>query len=569
MIISTLAQSDTVHKLANRLTKFGFMEVSQVFRAFGSVIALGLVFSTSIAWGQDFTTPAMNDRADLEQNYNIERRREDGHVVLPIADRARVFNIYSFDGTSTNVQSYGSSSTMMLMDDSDPERIQKFRQKYNLKLWGRGKRVLSSSTFLIESLDGKERYYFKPQRTTSYYDNGRQITNSRNGPKVVRTATAVSKFVEELFRYRPPLYGDFLPENRGAVLLETDYTYSYSLRSVEPSRGVRSGHKLIPLAALVGSREGQGDRLEMVQKYADQAGLSPREWLSTEYAVKFAKFIAEMNFVYGLHPSAHTQNTLAIVNEQTGRIERFVFRDAPDMLIDGRIANRNFPPQILSELLSAAEVRQLYKKFSAETHNAWMPEVYFKNYTAQSLTLLFQETDRVGMDAVLVGYFLEQYLKEVRHITGLRTDLEGTLSKSALELIAAMKEGFASLEHMARVKLGHYTVTLDNIYSSILHSVFSNLLEKLGPDLKTATPLLQDKTEYFRKWKQAEAENKIIYLTGRSFCAPEIIDPASDYSHSFMTDSRGIIVLRDGIPIVHIPNLLPRPAVGLCPRLFL
>ncbi len=49
---------------------------------------------------------------------------------------------------------------------------------------------------------------------------------------------------------------------------------------------------------------------------------------------KLAKFLAKLNYKYGLYPTPHTQNLLAVLNFETGDIEQFSFRDGADVSFD-------------------------------------------------------------------------------------------------------------------------------------------------------------------------------------------------------------------------------------------
>ena len=117
---------------------------------------------------------------------------------------------------------------------------------------------------------------------------------------------------------------------------------------------------------------------------------SPEEWIKKEYIPKLAEVHSHQLFELGLWIEAHTQNTLMYYNKRTGKVERFVFRDHEDALLNSQFwlssnltVNKNHLLRIKQHFLPSimGDIMGLKSDFNRGHIRTNIPIIYPMEYT--------------------------------------------------------------------------------------------------------------------------------------------------------------------------------------------
>ena len=477
--------------------------------------------------------------------YNVVQRRDDGLSVLPISDRENEIAIYSFlvprnQAVSLSGEAIEEKYVEFLIPENHPEYID-LKSQFHMTPYASSFRILSKSTRQVYLPDGTA-FYLKTSRA--------QSGQSGNSSDVLSLGLAKSKYVQQLFQEDPPEHSDILREQAGFALSIPNHNYAFVKRDYFPlHKALDPDEELVPLTALFGSLDSKNSRLNEAQiahELAARSGLSYKDWIKNEYAVKFALFLAEMNFKYGLHPAAHLQNTLAVVNAKSGRIVRFAYRDHADFMVD------QITPTVFGSLkktipdVSSRVKAYLYSNFQGETSGVSQPEIFFKSYGMQSLLLPFGtqfSEEYYQLIIPLLGQFFETYMAQAERILGIdfSSSEKGRFLRSK---IAAMKSGLKEYEPFSRIQ--EYTINFDETRSAtnIVIDIYSELslltVEKLSVGINFDYSY---QIELKKKWLASQVDHKIDYFN--YLAEKRLSDLIADREIVFHDDPvRGLLAFR-------------------------
>ncbi len=187
---------------------------------------------------------------------------------------------------------------------------------------------------------------------------------------------------------------------------------------------------------------------------------------------KFAKFLAKMNFKYGLHPLAHLQ---------------------------------------ICEKIE----RHLFSNFKGEAFGVSNPSVYFKSYTMQTLLLPFNSSrSNEYYDLIIpsLGIFFETYYTQAEQILGIKFN-SSEKGRDLLSAIQAMRNGSKEFNRYWRQK-GVVNIDEELIASNFIGDIFK-LLRQAAVH-KVSLPINFDyyaQKTLEKKWLELEDNRKIDYYT--------------------------------------------------------
>ncbi len=415
--------------------------------------------------------PELNERISLESTFNVPLRVNDGLQVLPLADRGVDIPIYSFEVPSEYVTDLSekpiSTKTVKFYITPREPSYKTLSQLFKMELAGFSQRVLSRTTKIVKT---ENPFYLKTRPDNSVLKRGLLISNYLKA--------TIDKTRFELT--------DLLTEKEGFSLRINDISYSFLVRDYFPRFSkLDKEQRLIPLVALFGFKETAKAEPHlminnMAQEYAKKSGLSYHDWLLTEYAVNFGKYIAELNSA-GLMPLAHLQNTLAIVNDTTGKIIKFVGRDWGDSLVFSFIPEGfNVLNSQQTSLLKKSDY-QLYSYFSGgERYNISEPGAFFSGYVFQSLHLLFDLNVRAQYELALntFGHFLDGYLENLCKL--LKIDKSKRNWSDLFKLKDMLKGSYSDLVSYYRDEKKSNIPMIEMLSANIFTNIFDSLQREIG-----------------------------------------------------------------------------------------
>lgn len=295
-----------------------------------------------------------------------------------------------------------------------------------------GTRWLSKATYLI--------YSTKESNLVPIYvkvPDGKDINNSF----MAKSALQNNDFIESQLREDKEPGFSFFPERTISLVSSKGFEYANVFRSANPVGSTNESHPLpeslhvvlggaVDDAALFhhavtqhrrriisdkGPDPAKYFKTPLLNKYARAKNMSQDEWIEKEYLPKLARWIAKLNFKYGLYIEGHTQNILARISEETGEILDFTFRDVGDVLTDPlkRTLEGKKYQEGTAEERHRFQVNRHYddekKKMREAGENSW-------GMTAQSL---WSFEIKKESQPKWVGIYLKEYLKAVREMPGL------------------------------------------------------------------------------------------------------------------------------------------------------
>lgn len=276
-----------------------------------------------------------------------------------------------------------------------------------------GTKMQSHSTYMVWDAESRPVAYIKARQQDS--------TTSRS---MVQAAVLVNDYVEKALAQKPTDYPiSVFTERFGAAIHLPDVgDYAYSVRSINPNFVPHGDNlELLPLHGFLGS---------LKLSYAAVAtGLSVDKWLTEEYAPKLGKFIARLNYEYGIYPEAHSQNLLIYLNTVTGRIQDFAFRDMADTAIDPFvwISPGNSPLPLTKHLQGPNSISRLgrwHTSAAAEAKLTDTPDAGWVN-AGHIIQNNFEDMVKKSELKLLHGLttaFLQSFVTEAQKMTGFDTD---------------------------------------------------------------------------------------------------------------------------------------------------
>jgi hypothetical protein len=390
----------------------------------------------------------------MEWAYNVKRRD-------PIAPENReIFLISYFDVPEAEVQvvlgAYPSYVPDQLKIVSDGETYYRFfipdkyqferrwnvsvplqdiRARYELK---RGRyyaaKIQGNGSFLIfDSVDIYRAFVAK------FFHRRHDIKKNRNkiedGAFGVRAGDYIRNLLESdphplvEFLYEPSAYGikkRTRPDPEAPLYAQS--TRELSIDSIKNEKTT-----VYPLHALLGLKVGITEagtdyRTHLhraLEEAASHLGVTVSEWVKNEYAKKLARFVAITQFRYGIYIEGHTQNLLARINNETGEIESFLFRDATDVLFDyyPLIAKGKKVPV---EIFGQQTPSEIFRWTRTEGESDRLPEYMFLEYTNQSMKAQNLPFDTETLSGSYKNYLLE-FIEQAQEITGVKILFRGKI----------------------------------------------------------------------------------------------------------------------------------------------
>lgn len=198
-------------------------------------------------------------------------------------------------------------------------------------------------------------------------------SDGTNSAANVVQAINTNDVVEALFAASPKKPAkNYLPERFGA----TYKGVSYSIRNeIPPGHQENQDHDILPLHAVLGIYAEQVQRpaevFTIYKKAAQMMGISVEDWIVQQYIPRLTEFIFNLTVELGIFPAAHTQNLKIILNNKTGEVVGFVFRDMNDVQIDPNLTIisvgfskavqdilKNIPTKMISQSIALNAVRE-------------------------------------------------------------------------------------------------------------------------------------------------------------------------------------------------------------------
>ncbi len=144
----------------------------------------------------------------------------------------------------------------------------------------------------------------------------------------VKTAIGVNDYVEKNVGQSDATASfSYFPERFGAHIELAGLQYTFSTRLTQPAKKTfGDGSGLVPAHGFLGSDD--------LIKAATQRNLTKEAYIEQELMPKFAKFLAQANYIFGIYPEAHAQNLVFKIHPQNGEIEHIFFRDMADTSVD-------------------------------------------------------------------------------------------------------------------------------------------------------------------------------------------------------------------------------------------
>ncbi|MCK6598196.1 MAG: hypothetical protein L6Q37_07510 [Bdellovibrionaceae bacterium] len=500
-------------------------------------------------------TEQVLDRLYLSSFFNVSLRRSDGENVLPSNKKALPISIYEFQVPTQYVTSLSETKIngdyITLEIPENHPSFKALNARFKMTPIASSYRVLSRSTVLV---DTKNPYYLKPRMKKEELERGIEISEY-----IKKTAPVDSRYLHQLDEYE------------GYSLVLEGIEYSYTKRRFLPqSFKLKANQKVIPLTALFGNSDSQesihGMRGEtLAKKYARIAGMSYKEWLINEYSSKFGHYVGEFTSLLGIMPLSHMQNTFAVLNESTGKIETFFSQDLGDSLVFTFIPDSLQKTQkpFLSPLLRKTDHR-LYSKYKGEMTGISQPENFFLYNIFQSIRFLFEELSTKEYNFMIqsLGFYMEAYLSEVfKH---LHVNQNAEHWKKVKDLIAVMKEGQSETFSYMKKTYGYVNISVELINNDLISSIFENLFLEIRNNFTTNINTdLTYQMKMLQRWIDNEKSNNLSFANSM---APKI--NFSNYSYFpseylFHETKIGLLLLKRAVlhtqdpptlaAIMHIP----------------
>ena len=191
-----------------------------------------------------------------------------------------------------------------------------------------------------------------------------------------------------------------------------------------------------------------------------------------EYLPRFAGWMAELNYLHGLYPLNHTQNTLIRVNKKTGKIIGFAFRDMRDLMVDPAIRlihGQKLPDKdLISSGLVLPRVEFLDNFVTAKIESHW------GLYSSQSVDKIFHSFDS-SLDGT--SSFLQEYIKQVERLLNIKL----TLTPEAKRILES--RGLKGTEFILEARYGPAVASIFSImreiHQQVIHQKMPTLTDKM------------------------------------------------------------------------------------------
>lgn len=183
---------------------------------------------------------------------------------------------------------------------------------------------------------------------------------------------------------------------------------------------------VVPAHSILGNlREGAPD-LDLVARYAEKAGIDQEQWLM-DFTYRLGEFVGHSLINLGVIAQIHGQNLMVEVDEETGRVTRFILKDLFDVQMDPLACLFDPQNQSVSTLpnlgyLSYFQSTQLEYNSDEEVYISRPNPNNPKMYKALSDGVLSHIVDRLGVSS------LPFFLAGVRTAAGLDSDFSGYVS---------------------------------------------------------------------------------------------------------------------------------------------
>lgn len=187
-----------------------------------------------------------------------------------------------------------------------------------------GTKVLSHNTYFVfdPANSRHEELYIKFQSSDGS-NNETQVWQAINNNDTVETI--LKDNIDSSILYLPERFG-------------VGYkNHAYSLRKANPKTRLSANKSLLPLHSIFTPDKSEKNpelARAVIDVVSEMMGISKEEWILHEYLPKLTKYILTLAIRYGIIPAAHTQNLQIVLNNKTGEVEGFAFRDMNDVLID-------------------------------------------------------------------------------------------------------------------------------------------------------------------------------------------------------------------------------------------
>lgn len=308
--------------------------------------------------------------------------------------------------------------------DHDDMELNKIREKYSLKE-GRyfGVWLQSHRTYLIWDTENPKSGAFFAKM---------QIKKA-NDPAQAELAIVNNDFVEKALKKEGPFIS-YYPERLGTAVEGKKFSYANIIRGGTLVNGPTKNSVTLPLHGFLGS--------PAVKNAASKKGMTVQQWIQSEYLPKLARWHAELNLKHGIFIEGHTQNTLINMNEDTGEILGFGFRDMYDIMVDPAVRIARGLEPMTAELREQGLSQVNVWFVDREASEAKDVGIHFNDYNAQSLLHLFEDEDT---EANFDTYF-HNYIGTADRISGKHISLEGHDPQDFADVFRAVyNEGLQNL----------------------------------------------------------------------------------------------------------------------------
>lgn len=410
------------------------------------------------------------ERMQFESQYNVPHRAGDGEAVLPPSERGLAYKFYEFYVPSelvTTIEGTAIPTATVRLEIADNHPLfPKLNKKFKMQEIGTSYRVLSRKTLLANT---QTPHYHKPRMNT----------------EELRRGIVLSKYVQKVLASSPQKNIAILDDYEGYILKIEDMTFSYVNRRYLPQGfTLKKNQKLIPLTALFGAEKPNSfeNIKTWAQKLSEKANMPYSDWILQEYVPKFGTMMGEFMAQLGIMPLEHMQNTAAIIDEEKGKIVKFVSRDLGDSLVFPGIIE-SLSKSSNSHLGDLTKTNHhIFSNYQAESTVVSRPGEYFQGYVMQSLLFvtkaIYQSKEDYDLNIKSLGVFMDNYLKQL--FKGLALNKKSLHWQNTFELIEALKNGFDSTTQYYRNKENSVRAPgLEHISSMIINEVFNNVHQEI------------------------------------------------------------------------------------------
>jgi hypothetical protein len=290
--------------------------------------------------------------------------------------------------------------------------------------------------------------------------------------------------------------------------------------------------------------------LDLVEDYAKKAGLSSTDWIEQEYIPKFANFLADMHFRYGILPEAHTQNITVRINVQDGRIEGFDFRDMRDVLFDALPTVLRGAHQIGPIPKEASRINWHFLQPIARTAG---PNTFW--YASQGVDSFISSNNSMARGSAILS-FLKAYVARAQEIAGIPIQISDK-NKKLLDYLS--RKGVDSRDIIPREKYAIQGVVQET-YDQISKHRFDSLLER---------SVALNQASLHKVFKSHLADESISWILPRSRARFKVARSIPGIGLNYRYDGYGILLRdRTGAPLAYAYDLSPeeRAIIEEAPR---